>query len=526
MAEKASSTYSTGNTQIDNIVAFIKNTFGIDIDPTRASGWADELETGSGRGRTYEDLRSDIFIDFVGTDKINEWVRGQFADLGLGIATGDETEQERLDRITQELLTGQRTFSEFSSTLKTLSGGGSATDGTGTSGSTGGGLRGIMSGGKLVKIMRDGEPLWGIVYKVGGIEHVYTYDSAKAVAQAWGPDFEKTAYIEMSYDGLNDGDTWLLGDAAAFTGQTGQSYQEWFGGAMREAALEAGSRNPGLVGDYLNDPEVQRILAEGAAGGWSDAFIQAELRNSQFYQQTLYPGIKTFLDQGVPNPEQAYWNYMDSVDSSLAALGYERDADGSYRSQIAKMLGSGITADDFNQFAPVFIRAEQSQEYAAALNQWTERDLGKSLDFDNWFDVMAGETSPEMSQVVEKATIQFQADMARTNLTADQITRLADLTQLSEAEVAVAFSNAEEALLSVGQTYLDRYGLSQESLVNAAFGVDTEGGMSAVDVQRQARKAATELGIMDDQKAQFFVGFDRFSRPQRQGLTASAPEAG
>jgi hypothetical protein len=209
----------------------------------------------------------------------------------------------------------------------------------------------------------------------------------------------------------------------------------------------------------------------------------------------------------------------------LELLGYDRDTDGTYKTTIAEMLGGGISAAKFNTFAPTFARAEQSQEYASVLNQWTQRDLGKSITFEDWFDVLDGSATADLTQVVEKATIQFQAERAQTSLSAEQITRLADLTQLSEQQMTIAFSQAEEQLLSVGNAYLDRYGLSEEMLVNAAFGVES-GGMSATDVQRQARKAATELGIMDDEKAGFFVGFDRFSRPVRQGLQASAPEAG
>jgi len=64
-------------------------------------------------------------------------------------------------------------------------------------------------------------------------------------------------------------------------------------------------------------------------------------------------------------------------------------------------------------------------------------------------------------------------------------------------------------------------------LVNAAFMVDDEGlGMSAVQVQRLATKTATELGMQDDTKAQFYTTFDQRKRPVREGLAASAPELG
>ena len=394
--------------------------------------------------------------------------------------------------------------------------------------------KGIMGGGQIQKITRDGDqPLWAVSFQVGGgVTHLYTFDSydqlTSMLGSNWQQEFKLLDDISMSAVQSRDSNTWLIGSAAAFEGQTGQSYGTWWNNLLYEAALEAGVRNPGPLGDFFKDPDVQRIIAEGSssAGDWSEARIQAELRNTNYYQNVLYPGIAdSFLKTGSATPEQDYMNYLRDVTDGLAELGYPMDADGTYKTQLARMLPMGITVSEFNEFVPTFVRAEQSAEYASVFNQWTQRELGQDITFEDWFSVLDGSSTPELRSVVEKATIQFQAERASTNLSADQISRLADLTQLSEAQLVVAFSEAEKALLGVGQADLERYGLSQEALVNAAFGVET-GGRSATDIQRQARKAATELGIQDDQKAQFFVGFDRFSRPQRSGLAASAPEAG
>jgi hypothetical protein len=57
--------------------------------------------------------------------------------------------------------------------------------------------------------------------------------------------------------------------------------------------------------------------------------------------------------------------------------------------------------------------------------------------------------------------------------------------------------------------------------------LNTDGStFTAAEIQKRAKKAAMELGIQDDRKAQFFVGFDDSGRPTRQGLSASAPEFG
>ena len=397
---------------------------------------------------------------------------------------------------------------------------------------------GFIGGGTLTRVTRQGQDdLWGMTFVVEGIQHLYTFDSYEAAESILGKNpVTQGSYGFMVLDesDVDDGDTWVLGDAAAFAGQSG-SYTGYFADAMEEAALEAGVRNPGKLGEFYSQPEIQRIIAEGAQGDWSDARIQAEIRNTDYYQTTLYPGIKKFLDAGEPNPETAWRRYQADVDASLQALGYERDADGTYASKVGEMLDRGILSSDLNDFAPTFIRAEQSQEFGNVLSQWTQRDLGVTLDFDDWFDVLDGNTSPEIAQTIEKATLAYTASISNTTLDDTTITRLAELTNLSEDQMRLAFSQSEEALLSVGSENLQRYGLTQEALVNAAFGVSSEivdplssdnRPLSAVEVQRRARKAATELGLQDDRKAQFFVGFTEAGRPERQGLAAAAPELG
>lgn len=421
---------------------------------------------------------------------------------------------------------------------------------------------GVLSGGKFTKITQPGQPpKWGLTYVTNGIEHVYTFDSWEAAEAALGPNPVVT--LELPWDTVNDGNTWLLGDAAAFSGQQG-SYQSYWSNVVEEAGLEAGIRNPGKLGEYLSQPEILQIIAMGAAGGWSQQRIQAEIRNTKYYQETLYPGIKKILDSGVSNPEGVWWAYQDSVEGSLEALGYERDEDGTYGSKVGELLNQGINAEAIREFAPVFVRARDSADYAAVLNKWVEQGLGTSMDFEDWFDVLEGNTTPEMREVIERASIQWSAEQTKVLLDDETITRLASETELSEAQMMSALTQGQQWLLAVGNENLSRFGLSQAALVNAAFGIGTnmsgatqtagtttavEGDdsvppvegeeepaesatdidpdeVSALEIQRRAAKAATELGMQDDYKAQLYVGFDESGRPQRGGLSALAPRTG
>ncbi len=494
----------------------LKTTFPDEVDELtvdRVQGWIDEIN--NPEGREPDKIRDDIFKHIVGSETIQSVLGVDAATAEALIRGGNDGginfSELDIDELTGQVL-GDEAFSDPS---------------------------GIMDGGRLTKIVRPGQdPLWAMTYEVGGIQHVYTFDSIEQMYAALGRNAVTSGefgYLELSEDTLNDGDTWVLGSAAAFVGDTGQTYQQYFDDVMRQAALEAGVRNPGKLGEYLSDPTIQRIIAEGQAADWSEARIKAEIRNTDYYQNTLYPGIISFLEQGVPDPEAAWRRYATDVESSLSALGYSRDADGTYSTLVGDMLGRGIKAEDFTAFAPTFVRAEQSQDFADVLNQWTERDLGRSIEFEDWFSVLEGTTTPDIAEVVERATIQFQAERTDTALSPQQISRLSELTEFSEAQLATAFSQAEQALLAVGRQELGRFGLTESALVNSAFGVETLGAdpistsgeaLTANEVQRRVQKAATELGIQDDRKAQLFVGFDQRGRPVREGLRAVRPEVG
>ena len=223
-----------------------------------------------------------------------------------------------------------------------------------------------------------------------------------------GEDFADQGLTIIQESNINDGDTWLLGGAEAFAGGEG-TYDQFFGTIMEEAALEAGIRDPNRLSRVYQDPTVQRILAEGAQGDWSDERIQAEIRNTDIYYD-IYPGIDKILASGSVDPEAEWRTYYNSVEDGLRVLGYETDEFGNYDAQVGDMLEKGIDSDDFTAFVPTFVRAEQSPEFMASLNAWTQNDLGVDITFEDWFDVLDGNPAPEIGEVVEKAIIQYQAE--------------------------------------------------------------------------------------------------------------------
>ncbi|KKM39542.1 hypothetical protein LCGC14_1564330 [marine sediment metagenome] len=297
------------------------------LTQARVQGWIDEMNADAGVGDR-EGLTGSELEDQIRDDIARVIITKQVIMDFYGVSA-DEAEQV--------ILGGNEGGINFSD-LGAITGGGISS----------GGLRGVRDGGDLVKVERaDGTSYFALRYNVQGIEHLYSFDSSAAAEKAIGGLEGATV---LSEDTVNDGDTWLLGDAAAMVGQEG-SYQVYFDGIMTEAALEAGIQNPGMLGLFAADQDIMRIMAEAEAGDWGDVRIEAAVRTTEFYLETLYPGIDNILKQGIGNPEAAWKNFNNSVEDMLTALGYTRDADGSFRSKIEEMLDFDNPDTDFRALA-------------------------------------------------------------------------------------------------------------------------------------------------------------------------------
>jgi hypothetical protein len=443
---------------------------------------------------------------WVSTDNLDYWV-------GL-----DANDPDRAADITSLALAGENR-------LPNLTYDATPWDAPGQPGDQSGGPGAMIGGGDLIRIPGDVEK-WGMRFTLpSGIEHIYTFDSEAAMKASLGNDaVERLGVTIVPEAELDDGDTWLLGDAAMWAGQEG-TYQAYWEGFVQETALASGIRDPGRAGRMANDPKIAQILAEAAQGEWSMARTQAELRQTEYWTEVLYPGIEKFYATGTANPEADWRKYSSDVEENMRLLGIEKDEDGSFTQSIGRMLDGNIEADTFNAYAGIYKRALDNPELAEALNFWMQDAGSGAASFDDIFDVLAGLDTDEVTDAVEKGIIQYHANLSQTSLSAEMITNIANLTQLSEEQIAGAFNFAEEQLLSLGDRGLARYNLSEEKLVNAAFELGTA-GESANEIRSLAKKTILELGLADDRKAQFFQSFDQSGRPFRPGLVAGAPERG
>src|SRR3990167_8384507 len=382
-------------------------------------------------------------------------------------------------------------------------------------------LPGVLAGGQTIRVNENGTTRFYQVYE-------FPAGSGKFVSY----QFTDMAQVQATLGQMPPIADWTATDfnskvlaqaqAEEVVGLQG-SWQGFTDEIMRDAAAQAGVNDPSLVGQIASDPEMQRIMAQSIIGDWTPAQILAEQRKTVFWNDVLYPGIAKFYGK-TTQPEKAWLDYNANVEGGLIALGYAKDADGTYNTQIKRMLDQGLDDQVFLSQVPIFQQAQQNIKYADILNQWTQRDLGKTLDFNDFYGLLAGETLPELQAVAEKATLAYQAQQAQAGITDAQIIRLAAETDMSEQQASALFGEFNRAILALGEPGLRRGGLTRDEVLSAAAGIDPMSGRSIEEVRQLAGKLAQENDLFDEEKIQFYTGYDASGRPVRPGLAGLAPE--
>ncbi len=384
---------------------------------------------------------------------------------------------------------------------------------------------GVLGGGELIRL-RHGplgieDDRWYQIFEFpagSGKFIVYQFNDPQQVEATFGKNPDITTRSDNWFN------TNVIAEAPAeeIIGLTG-TFQGLADEIMRDAATAAGITDPSLIGLIASDPEMQEIMAKAIVGDWTQAQILGAQRNTTFWKDVLYPGIAAFYGK-TANAEQAWLDYKDSLSPALRQLGYNTDSAGTFNEQIGQMLNLGIDAETFLGQVPTFLLATQNSEFAAVLNEWTQRDLGISVGFQDWFDLLAGNSSIEIEQVAENASLAWVAQNQGTGLTNIEIETLAKRTDLSLTEAAAAFSEVNQAMLALGPQGLARGNLTRDDIISSMAGVASGSGLSVDEVRLKIAKLSRENDLFDDEKINFFVGFDASGRPNRLGLQALAPE--
>lgn len=379
-------------------------------------------------------------------------------------------------------------------------------------------LPGVLTGGETIRV---GSRYYQIYeFPPGSGSYIsYQYNDKKQLEAAIGTEYDITSRSTSWYEqnvAAEGAAEEVVGLGGTWAGITSEM--------MREAAQAAGINDPSLVGRIASNKEMQQIMVQALAGDWTPEQVLAAQRQTSFWQNTLYPGISRFYGQ-TQDPERAYMTYVDNVEGALKALGYREDADGGYLQQVKRMLDAGIDDEIFLSQVPTFIQAKQNAKFAGVLNQWAQNELGRSVEFNDWFDLLSGESQPDLERLAERARLAYQGQEAGAGITDAQVKKLSNRTDLTDAEAAQLFSDFNRSILGLGERGLERGGLTRDEVLSAAAGIDPESGRNVEEVRLAVAKLAREEGLFDDDKIQLYTGFTGRGTPTKPGLASLAPEA-
>ncbi len=384
---------------------------------------------------------------------------------------------------------------------------------------------GVMSGGTIHRVDNpDGQQDFYVIsyeYPPGsGHSFYYRFDSIEALELAIGDSLGGGSVnigamiTEDSLTAWTDG-----GNSNEIVGVVG-SFSGYLDDLVREVTIAAGLGDPTLIGQALADPDIALILAKTAEGNWTELQTKAALRNTDYYKNVLHPGIENFYAQ-TDNPEALYAMYVQNVNQTLKSLGIPLDADGSFKSQIGLLLDAGVSDTALATFAPAYKQAQTNIGFAAALSAWTERFTGTAIaSFEDYFDVLAGNSPAEVLEIAELAGIQYMADNAGFEITDQEIRNLGDALDLDQSEAGALFSRTARSLLALGERGLRRGDLTSQQVLEAEAGI----GGNVEEIRLRMAKLAREEGLVDDPTATIFTDFNREGAPIKKGLQSSISE--
>ena len=381
----------------------------------------------------------------------------------------------------------------------------------------------VMSGGRTVRVTRPGRPdVYAQIYEYpkGSGKHVsFQFDDLAQLRKTLGPDAPIGEVTEDWYkDNANVG-----GSASSEIVGVEGSWDQFITDVTEAAARDAGISDPTKLSQYLADEEIQTILINSAVGGWSEERQLAELRDTGYYKNVLYPGIENFYSQ-TSEPENAWKLYRQNVTSNLVAMGVPKDSDGTYNSTLKQLLDGGVNDTSFAEFAPTYIRAASNETYRNNINKWLgAAGMGTLDSFEQFYDVIGGNAEPAVQEIIELASLSFNAENMGMNLTDDLFREVAAKTDMSEAEIQQRFTDLDRSLFALGSSGLGKYGLDTGDIFRAKMGLGSN-GRSSQELEQVINKIIIEQGLSDDPSAKFFTNFNQEGAPFKQGLGSGVRE--
>ena len=298
----------------------------------------------------------------------------------------------------------------------------------------------------------------------------------------------------------------MFGEGGKPTGVTNTNWstfksdtQRYFGGAASEIigstdnfatrvtrVIESGGTNELPLPDFVkNNNDLLDIFFLGVAEGKSKTWLLKEMSKVQAFKDS-YPGIDTLYAQ-TQDWEEAInrWNaYSGEIIKLNTRYGETIDVADLVKAAVEK----GYNIQDIQKTYEIFEKAEQNSEFLNAFQAIIDSDPDITFDLTSpqgIVDFYEGKAPTEVYDLYEASSILEQSTKFELGVDADAAIQMALETpgQISVENIA---SSLQSAAIQIAQFRedldLNRYGLTEQALVNSALGIKTPG---ITDIQIQ-----------------------------------------
>ena len=275
--------------------------------------------------------------------------------------------------------------------------------------------------------------------------------------------------------------------------------ERFFGGAAAEIigsednfatrvtrVIESGGTNELPLPDFVkNNQDLLDIFFLAVAEGKSQTWLLKQMSKEQAFKDE-FPGIDTIYSQTQDwSKAVETWNlFSEEITKLNVRYGETVDVSDLVEASVKK----GYNIQDIQKTYEIFEQAEGNSEFLTAFQAIIDQD--EDIDFDltsseGIVEFFEGKAPTEIYDLYEASSIQQQATRFELGINAESAIQLALQTpgQITPQNISQSLQSAAVNIARFREDLdLNRYGLSEQVLINAALGVKTP-GISEIEVQ-------------------------------------------
>lgn len=532
--------YNTSSRELNDLLNFIQENFGITIPDSRVQGWIADISGKGTNNRTMEQLRLDILKHVVGTENVTNWVRSIFGEASIG--TSQESEADRLARIVNDIMTGKRTFNDTKNDILKATGQApadpsqvdtkkgapkeekKAEKGVGGAGPDPETQLTILTSNNMKWYFDKGSGKWFVSYGLpNGTKNLLFEADPDQMDALFGKGMRPSSYETVSTKAL------LARENIVFAGNVAEMEGKGSFESEFEKVIAIAKNNGQLPSWMQGDPKALDLIFIAQTENKSNDWLVNEFSKLDSFK-ARFPGIQKLQTSGNMTLIDAIGGFLEyeaGVKQAANALGLTM-ADVT-PDVIGGLLGRGWSLQDTLHAMQNFKR---QKDFAPALDAFNQILAAKGMaplsTQQQLFDFMDGKAPAEYYDIYEASSVAEAATQAGLGdiFSAQDAINAALAGDFDRGSAMESMQKAAQLLLRLrSEVATEKYGITQDELIDISLGMAPSSGRSEVEVFEAVNRATLEAQARLKNRVRPFQGFTPQGRVQAQSLSALRNES-